>query len=435
MKNPNVLVIGSGVAGMEASLLLAEAGREVYLIEKDSLIGGQTIKFEEVYPNMECATCMVAPRQQEILQTEKIQLHLLSEINEVKGSAGDFTVTIKKKARYVNLVNCIGCGACYEPCPVSLPNLFEESLGEIKAVGVACPGALPNVPFIDPEHCLRFNGKKKDCQACQDACMFDAIDYTEQDQTLELKVGAILVATGFDMYDLNQLPQYGYGKIPNVLSAMEFERLFAANGPTQGEIRLKDGGIPKSIGIVHCAGRHECGYCSAVCCMYSTKFGYFLKHKFHDADVLSLHTDLCVPGKANQKFIQGAIDSGIRFIRFADISIEGKNGKSAIHYTRDDGGKETFEADMVILSPAMIPRKDTATLAETLGIRRDKLGFLASRAENLSPVETEKEGIFVTGCAEGPKDIPESIAQAQAAAGRILALLDESRSAVQNDQG
>lgn len=435
MKNPNILVIGSGVAGMEASLLLAEAGREVHLIEKDSLIGGQTIKFEEVYPNMECATCMVSPRQQEILQKDSIHLHLLSEVKEVKGSAGDFTITVKKKARYVNLVNCIGCGACYEPCPVGIPNLFEESLGEIKAVGVPCPGALPNVPFIDPEHCLRFNGKKKDCQACQDACMFDAIDYSEQDETLELKVGAILVATGFDMYDLRQLPQYGYGKISNVLSAMEFERLFAANGPTEGEIRLKDGSAPKSIGIIHCAGRAELGYCSAVCCMYSTKFGYFLKHKFHDADVRSFHSDLCVPGKSHQKFIQGALDAGIRFIRFTDIAVEGKNGKPQIRCTRDDGEKETYEADMVIVSPAMIPRKDTESLAGILGIRRDKLGFLASRSENLSPVETDKEGIFVTGCAEGPKDIPESISQAQAAAGKILALLDQSKPASKHDQG
>jgi len=219
--------------------MLADAGMHVYLMEKDSLIGGQTIKFEEVYPNMECATCMVAPIQQEILHHKNIDLLLLSELESVEGNAGQYKVKIRKKARYVSLVNCIGCGACYEPCPVSLDNAFEEGLSKQKAIAVSCAGAIPNVPAIDPEQCLHLNGKDTACKACQEACMFDAIDFADEDENMDLDVEAVVVATGFDLLDVRNLPQYGYGKFPNVYSAMEFERLYAQNGPTEGELTLR----------------------------------------------------------------------------------------------------------------------------------------------------------------------------------------------------
>jgi len=423
MKKPNVLVIGAGLAGMEASLILAEAGRKVYLVEKESLIGGQTIKFEEVYPNMECATCMVAPKQQEILQNENIDLLLLSKVEQVKGSVGEFKVKIKKKARYVSLAKCIGCGACYEPCPISLENEFEEGLSKKKAIAVPCPGALPNVPAIDPESCLRLNGKKKECQACKEACMFDAVDFSEKEEILDLEVGAILIATGFDMFDVKKLPQYSYGKANNVYTAMEFERLYAANGPTEGKLVLRDGGIPKSIGIIHCVGRAEQGYCSGVCCMYSTKFSHFLKHKIPEAKVCEFHSDLCIPGKSHQKFYQKTLNQGIDFIRCEDIKVEDKNGKLQVNYKNHNGGKDIFKADMIILSPAMTARRDTESLAEILGISQDKKGFFSTQSEKLSPVSTAVDGIFIAGCAEGPKDIPNSIAQAEAAAGKILSIL------------
>lgn len=423
MKHPNVLVIGSGVAGMEASLILGEAGQKVYLIEKESLIGGQTIKFEEVYPNMECATCMIAPKQQEILQNENIELFLLSEVEQVKGSVGEFKVKIKKKARYVSLANCIGCGACYEPCPVSLENEFEEGLSKKKAIAVPCPGALPNVPAIDPENCLRLNGKKKECQACKEACVFDAVDFSEKDEIFDLEVGAILIATGFGLFDVKKLPQYSYQKAKNVYTAMEFERLYAENGPTEGKLVLRDGETPKSIAIIHCVGRSEQEYCSGVCCMYSMKFSHFLKHKIPEAKICEFHTDLCIPGKSHQKFYQKILNQGVDFIRFDDIKVEEKNGKMQVIYKNGNGEKDKFIANMIILSPAMIPGGDTESLAKTIGISLDKKGFFSTQSEKLSPVATAVDGIFVAGCAEGPKDIPGSIAQAEAAAGKILSIL------------
>ena len=414
------MVIGAGAAGMKASLLLANSGIKVYLIEKQSYIGGQTIKFEEVYPNMECATCMVAPVQQDILQNPNIELLLLSEVQQLEGKAGNFKVTVKKKASYVSQENCIGCGACYEPCPVSLDNEFEEGLSQKKAIAIPCPGALPNVPAIDADNCLRLNGKKKECKACQEACMFDAIDFTQKDETLNLEVSAVLVAVGFDMFDIRKLDQFGFGKFPNMYSAMEFERLYAQNGPTEGKLILRDKKDLKSIGIIHCAGREERGYCSGVCCMYSVKFSHFLKHKIPDAKIYQFYKDLCLPGKSHQKFYEDIQKKGVNFVHYDEIHVEGRNGNLMIKYNNGNSKQETFTTDMVIVSGALVPSEDTDKLAKTLGIPQDKHGFLSTQDEQLSPVLTEKEGIYVIGCAEGPKDIPESIAQAEAAAGKIL---------------
>jgi heterodisulfide reductase subunit A len=401
-------------------LLLARAGSKVHLIEKESMIGGKTIKFEEVYPNMECATCMIAPLQQDVLQNNNIGLYLLSEVQKVEGSAGKFKATIKKRASYISAAECIGCGACYDPCPVSLDNEFEEGLSKKKAIAIPCPGALPNVPAIDPEHCLHLNGKNKECKACQEACVFGAVDFTQKDQTLNLEVGAILVATGFDEFDLKTQDQLGYGKLPNVYTAMEFERLYAQNGPTEGELILRDKGSLKSIGIIHCVGREAQGYCSGVCCMYSVKFSHFLKHKIPDAKINQFYKDLCLPGKSHQKFFEEIQSKGVGFIPYEDIKVEGQNGGMQINYKNENGKQNTFKTDMIILAPAMVPSKGTAHLAKILGVSLDKRGFFATQNEQLSPVTTEKEGIFVTGCAESPKDIPESILQAEAAAGKIL---------------
>ncbi|MBD3414245.1 MAG: FAD-binding protein [Candidatus Aminicenantes bacterium] len=423
MEQQNVLVIGAGVAGMEASLILAEAGLNVHLVEKESLIGGQTIKFEEVYPNMECATCMIAPQQQDVLQNDRINVSLLSKVQSVEGSAGNFKVQVKKKARYVSLINCIGCGACYEPCPVSLGNAFEERMSQKKAIAVACPGALPNAPAIDPEACLRLNGKKKDCSACQEACGFDAIDFSQKDETVELNVGAIIVATGFDQFDVSTLPQYGYGKHPNVYTAMEFERLYAQNGPTEGELTLRQDKPIKSVGIIHCVGRKQEGYCSGVCCMYSMKFAYFIKDKVPDADIHEFHTDLCIPGKSHQKFYNELKDKGVHFCRFEDIKVSGQNGNLQVRSTNSDGKEKSTDTDMVILSPALTPPPDAEILAKSLGIPQDSTGFFSTQNQKLNPIDSEKEGIYVIGCAEGPKDISESVSQAEAAAGRVLSFL------------
>jgi heterodisulfide reductase subunit A len=268
MNNNNVLIVGAGIAGIEASLVLAHAGKSVHLVEREMCIGGNVIKYEDVFSNLECATCMIAPKQQELLADENITLYTLSEVSRVKGARGDFTVTVKKKARYVNMEACIGCNACFDPCPVSLENEFEENLCARKAVYTPCPGALPNVPRIDPDTCRRFKGE--DCTLCKEACMFEAIEYDQKDEDITINVGEIILATGFRPLDPSKIPHYGYG-YDNVYSAFEFERLYASNGPTEGNLVLKDGETPGSAAVIFGVGVGDYRCPSSICTMYSLK--------------------------------------------------------------------------------------------------------------------------------------------------------------------
>jgi len=415
----DVLIIGAGIAGIEASLLLSKADRKVYLVEKTSYTGGTSIKFEEVFSNMECSTCMVAPRQQEVLQDKNINLLTLAEVEDVKGSFGKFTVKIRKKARYVDLQNCIGCNACFEPCPVSLKNEFEEGLSERKAIYVPCAGALPNVPMIDTEHCLRFKSKK-DCKACQEACMFEAIDFKQKDEQLELKVGAIIAATGFKIFDPKQVPQYGYGKLDDVYTSFEFERLYASNGPTDGKLLLKNGKAPKSAAIIHCVGRDKKGYCSSVCCMYSLKFNHYLKSKIPDIKISEFYTDLCIPGKSHQKFYEKMKETKVDMIRASEIEVTKQERGIAVKYNNGNGKKDSRPVDMVILAPAIEPRDDASELAKILGISLDEYGFFQEEKPEVSSVITSKPGVFIAGCVQGAKNIQDSVSQASAAVGKIL---------------
>ena len=365
---------------------------------------------------MECSTCMVAPKQQDVLANSNIELLTLSEITGIEGSMGNFKVNVKKHARYVDLVACIGCNACFDPCPVELDNEFEENLCKRKAVYTPCAGALPNVPMIDTENCVRFNGE--DCQLCKEACMFEAIDFEQKDEDIELNVGAVIVATGYDIFDLTNAPKYGYKKYDNVLNAFEFERLFASNGPTEGNIVLKNGENPKSAVIIHCVGRDEKGYCSAVCCMYSFKFSHYLRSKVPEIKITELYSDLCIPGKSYQKFYEETVDMGIDLIRANDVEIT--DDSITIKY-KDEAQKENkITADMVILTPAIVPRTDAGDLAKILEIPVDNNGFFKEEHSEFSAISTSRSGIYVAGCAQGPKDIQSSITEAEAVVGRIL---------------
>jgi heterodisulfide reductase subunit A len=419
----DTLVIGSGIAGMEASLLLAKGGKKVYLVEKLPLIGGNIIKNEESFPHLECSTCMVAPVQQEILQNPNIEVITLGTVEKVEGEVGDFRVIVHRKPRYVSLEACIGCGMCYEPCPVTMKNEWEENLTNKKAIYVPCAGALPNVPVIDPKKCLQLNGKKS-CNACKEACMFEAIDFSEQEENTEIHVGAIIVATGFELFDVSRLSNLGYGKFPGVYTSMEFERLFASNGPTSGELTLRDGEkSPESVAIIHCVGRKEQGYCSGVCCMSSFKHAHFVKHKLADSRVYNIYSDVCVPGKMSQKFFEKVKGEGVDFIYQTfpyNINVVENGTGLEIKYKNGDGAEEALSVDMVILASAMIPDKSASRLAKVLEIKQDDRGFFQTPNKKIGSIETSKAGVFVVGCAEGPKDAQSSVIQAESAVGKVM---------------
>lgn len=414
-----VLVVGAGMAGIEASLTLAAAGKYVSLVEREPVFGGQVIKCEEVFANMECSTCMAAPKQSDVLQNARIDLMTLTEVVDVQGEAGDFVVKLMKHARYVDGEACIGCNACFDPCPVSVPNRFEEGLGERKAVYISCPGALPNVPVIDPEHCVRFAGE--DCSLCQEACVFEAIDYDQRDEEIEIHVSAIIVATGFELRNISQLPNVAYDPVGNIYTALEMERLYASNGPTEGAIVLRNGQAPASAAIIHCAGREEAGYCSAVCCMVGLKFVHYFKDKLPEIKLHQFITDLCIPGKSYQAFYEKQ-QHEVSIARYRSLSVAQRNGSATITYETDSGESETMDVDMVIVVPALVPATGAADLAEKLGIGWGEAGFYQAAPGSPSGVESSRAGIYIVGCGQGPKDIARSITQADAAVGRFLAM-------------
>ncbi|MFH1672802.1 MAG: CoB--CoM heterodisulfide reductase iron-sulfur subunit A family protein [Pseudomonadota bacterium] len=425
---PDVLVVGAGIAGISAALTLAQKNRKVYLVEKLPSIGGKAARYEAVFPTLECASCMFDPRLDEILYNERIELLTLAEVQEALGFYGNFVIKIKKKARFVDIGTCIGCGACLEVCPVKVKNEYNEGLDERGAIYIPYADALPHAAAIDKEYCLRFRGEE--CNACEEACPFGSINYEERDQVQALDVGAIILATGFDIFDSRRAPQYGYEKIENVYTSLEFERLLSSTGPTGGKILLKNGRPPKQIAFVHCVGSRTSKfneYCSGICCMYLLKFAHQANKKLPGVSITAMRSDLCLPGKESQGFFDKiSRESGIELLHMKDpdsIELVEEDGKILIKYTNICGKSDTVTSDMVILAPAIEGSRDSRDLAKIFDISQGEGGFFIEAHTNIAPVSTDREGIFIAGCAQGPKDIQSSVAQGQAAAGSILSRL------------
>lgn len=424
----DVLVVGAGIAGMSAALALAQKNRKVYIVERSPCIGGKVAMYGEVFPNLECAPCMLEPKMDEILHSERIELLTYSEVQEVLGFYGNFSVKVKKKARSIDMAGCIGCGACFEVCPVKVKNEYNEGLDQRKAVYIPYAGALPNVAVIDKEHCLRFTGGQ--CDLCQNACPFGAVNYDDVDEIRELKVGAIVLATGFGLFDLKKAPQYGHRKIDDVYTGLEFERLLSSTGPTSAQILLKNGKPPKKIALVHCVGsRNEKfnNYCSGVCCLYLLKFAHLAKQKLPDVSIAHIFLDFCLPGKDSQKFFNTlANEKGVEFIHCRDsqsIEITKAGDDISIKYVDVNGQSQKITSDMAVLATAMEGAKDSEAFAGVFDISADENKFFTEEHCKLAPASTVIEGIFLAGCAQGPKDIPSSVASGQAAAGLILSRL------------
>ncbi len=430
--NPRTLVVGGGIAGIQAALELADAGYPVILLEREPSIGGHMAQFDKTFPTLDCSACILTPRMSEAGQHPNITLLTYSELEEVSGSVGHFKVKIRKRARYVREDRCTGCGICVEKCPTKVrDDVFEAGLGVRKSIYIPFAQAVPRIPVLDTEHCIYFTRGK--CQICGKFCPTDAIDYDQKDQILEYEVGNIILATGWKMFDCTRIPQYGYGRLPNVFTAMEFERMCNAAGPTGGKIVLRDGKTePRRVAIIHCVGSRDVNYneyCSGICCMAALKYGHLVLEKTN-AEVYSFYIDMRTNQKGYEEFYQRLLEEGMKFIRGkvaevtnADRSEEEK-GRLVVQVEDTLTGRQRrIPVDMVILMGALEPQEDAMDLARKVGISCSSAGWFTERHPKLDPVATMTDGVFVAGCCQGPKDIPASVAQGAAAAARVAGLI------------
>lgn len=430
--NPNTLVVGGGIAGLQATLELADAGYHVYLVERSPSIGGHMAQFDKTFPTLDCSACILTPKMSEVGQHEHVTMLTYSELEEVSGSVGNFKVKIRKKARYVDDTLCTGCGICIEKCPRKvIDNEFEAGLGYRKAIYTPFPQAVPRIPVIDTESCIWFDRGK--CRACEKLCPTKAIAFDQQDEIIEIEVGNIVLATGWKLFDTKRLPQYGYGRLANVFTNMEFERLCNAAGPTSGKIVLRDGKTePKSIAIIHCVGSRDVNsneYCSAVCCMAALKFGHLVLEKTQ-AEVYSFYIDMRTNQKGYEEFYQRLLEEGMHFVRgkVAEVTdaarLRSEEGKLIVQAEDTLLGKQRrIPVDMVILMGAMEPQADAKDVGLRCGISCSMAGWYTERHPKLDPVATMTDGVFVAGVCQGPKDIPASVAQGAAAAARIQGMI------------
>ena len=431
------LVIGGGIAGIQAALDIADAGHQVVLVEREPSIGGHMAQLSETFPTLDCSQCIMTPKMVDVANHPNIQLYTYSEIEQVDGYIGNFQVTIRKKARSVDEQKCTGCGVCLTKCPQNkIPNTFDCNLGSRSAIYVPFPQAVPNIPVIDREHCTKFKTGK--CGVCQKVCGPGAVDFEQQDRLVVEPVGAIVVATGFNLYSIDEKPkgseikgygEFGHGKIPDVIDGLTFERLASASGPTGGKIvRPSDGREPKQIVFIQCVGSRArekgISYCSKICCMYTAKHTMLFKHKVHDGQAYVFFMDARTPGKSYDEFWRRSIEEEEAVYIRGMVSRLYQKGDKVVVMGSDIavGVQVEIEADLVVLATAVMPRPGADSLAQKLGISYDKYHFYSEAHAKLKPVECATAGIYLAGACQGPKDIPDTVSQASAAAAKVMTL-------------
>ena len=428
-KTGAALVIGGGVGGMQTALDLAEAGIKVYLLEEAPAIGGKMVQLDKTFPTNDCAMCTVSPRLVNIDRHLNIELFTNSRFVSYEGEAGNFTVKIKRNARCVDESKCTGCNVCIEKCPAKTTSEFDGGLAQRKAIYTLYSQAVPNVPVIDKDNCIFFK-KGKGCRACEKFCEANAILLDQQDEEIAINVGAVVVAPGYDLYDAGEKPQLGYGRYPDVLTSLQFERMLSASGPSAGKVaRPSNGKLPNKVAFIQCVGSRETGadFCSAVCCMYATKEALILKEHYPEIEVTIFYIDIRAYGKGFETYYERAKKAGVRYVRCQPSSLKQvPANKDIIVRYQDEQGKivdETFE--MVMLSCGLRPSEAGKELADKLGIKTTIDGYCLT--EGMDPVATNIDGVYAVGTFTSPKDIPETVVQAGAAASRVLALLSEER--------
>ena len=427
-----VLIIGGGIAGIQSALDTASAGYETILLEREPSIGGRMAQLDKTFPTLDCSACILTPKMVDIAQNKNIKLLTYSELEEVSGFIGNFNVKIRKKARYVNEEKCTGCGVCYTKCPKKLASEFDLGIGIRKAIYVPFPQAVPNIPVIDKENCIYFIKGK--CKVCEKFCPANAIDFEQEDVLIEEKVGAIIVATGFDTFDPTVFQEYGYGRYKDVITSLQFERLINASGPTGGEVkRPSDGKHPKRVAFVQCVGSRddtvERPYCSKVCCMYTAKHTILLKEHEPDSKSYVFYIDIRAPGKGYEEFVRRAQEEyGATYIRGKVAKIYERGGKLVLKAEDTLIGKQVeIEVDLVVLAVGIEPKKDAKDLARKLNISYDTYGFYNEAHPKLRPVETLTDGIYLAGVCQGVKDIPDAVAQGSAAAAKVCGLFSSDK--------
>lgn len=424
------LVIGGGIAGIQTALDIADAGFPVDIVEKKPTIGGKMTQIDKTFPTLDCAACILTPKMVDAAQNENIRIFAYSEVQAVKGFVGNFRVTIQKKARYVDETKCTGCGLCTEKCPQKkVPNEFNLGLDNRRAIYIPFAQAVPKIATIDADYCTMLKTGK--CGVCSKVCTAGAIDYKQQDTFLEEEYGAIVVATGFNPIKLDKFDEFAYSQSKDVVTSLEFERLMNAAGPTGGTLlRPSDGTHPKTLVFVQCVGS-RCDdskgkpYCSKICCMYTAKHAMLCREKYPDTDVYVFYIDVRTPGKNFDEFYRRAVEEyGVHYIKGMVGKVVPENGKLKVQASDLLGGRQLhIDADMVVLAAAIEPDESARPLATMLTASMDTNDFFTEAHPKLRPVESPTAGIFLSGACQGPKDIPETVAQASAAAAKVIGLL------------
>ena len=431
---PNALVIGGGIAGIQTALDIAEEGHKVYLVEKSPSIGGRMAQLDKTFPTLDCSGCILTPKMMEVANHLNIELLTYSEVVSVDGSIGNYTVKVKKKARYIDMDKCTGCGDCTMACRLKdrIPSEFDEGMGKRSAVYIPFLQAIPLKCTIDDKHCLMLTrGKCGTEPLCVKACVAGAINFKQKDKEIELNVGAIIVATGYDLLDPNSMYEYGYTRSDDVITTLQMERLINSSGPTAGEIlRPSNGEKPKSITYILCVGSRDetkCTWCCRIGCMSALKHVYLLKEKLgDDVEINVCYTDIRSFGKGYEEFYRNIRGIKTNFFRGRPSEVR-KSGNQLSIDIFDTITNKLFEikTDLIVLVPALVPRADAADFARLLHISQSADGFLLEAHPKLRPIDTFTGGIFITGCCQGPKDIQDSVAQSSGAAARAANILSK----------